>query len=144
MPDRPGSRAKPLIIRTLQTLHWRLWHGQVEGARDAVKRIEKLLRAFDINFSLARTTIPAKRLQTAIRNVSDYIENQASFLVNYARRQRQGLPIGTATTEGLANNLVNQRMNKLQQMRWSAPVAHAVVTLRTHYINADHSKAIAA
>jgi hypothetical protein len=64
---------KRLTIRTLQALLWRLWHGQVQGAREAVKRIEKLLRAFDINFSLARTTIPAKRLQTAVRNLSDYI-----------------------------------------------------------------------
>jgi hypothetical protein len=29
-------------------------------------------------------------------------------------------------------------------MHWSAPVARTVMMLRTHYISADHSKAIAA
>jgi hypothetical protein len=106
------ARAKPLIARTLQPLHWRLWHSQVDSAGDTFKHTEKLLRVFEINFSLARTAIPAKRLTTALKNVSDYIESQVSYLVNYGQRQRQGLQIGTAITEGLANNLVNHRMNK--------------------------------
>jgi len=37
--------------------------------------------------------------------------------VNYGLRHSQGKPIVTSTTEGLANTLVNRRMNKLQQMR---------------------------
>lgn len=42
------------------------------------------------------------------------------------------------TTEGLVNNLVNQRMNKLQQMRWSAAGVHAVVVVRAYHINATN------
>ena len=56
--------------------------------------------------------------------------------VDYARRQRAGKPVGTSTSEGLANALVNRRMNKLQQMRWSAAGAHAVVTMRVDAMNA--------
>jgi hypothetical protein len=62
----------------------------------------------------------------------DYIHWQSAHLVNYGLRQRQGLAIGTSTTEGLANALVN----KLQQMRWSAKGAHAVITVRAHHLNA--------
>jgi len=40
-------------------------------------------------------------------------------MVNYAERHRAGLRVGTAITEGTANFLVNRRMNKSQQMRWS-------------------------
>ena len=130
------SRARPLIAKTLDSLHWRLWHGNVDGARDAVKRIAKLLRPFDIGITRARTAIPAKRLQTAMGKLGDYIEGQSAHLVNYGLRYRQGQSIGTATTEGLANTLVNRRMNKLQQMRWSAAGAHAVVVVRAHHINA--------
>jgi len=36
----------------------------------------------------------------------------------------------------LANALTNRRINKLQQMRWSAVVAHAVVALRVDAMNA--------
>ena len=60
-------------------------------------------------------------------------------LVDYGLRYRQGKSIGTASTEGLANTLVNRRMNKLQQMRWSAAGAHAVVVVRAHHINAANA-----
>ncbi|WP_079731658.1 hypothetical protein [Novosphingobium mathurense] len=52
-----------------------------------------------------------------------------------AYRHRAGKPIGTATTESLANSLVNKRMDKSQQMRWSAQGAQAVITLRSAHIN---------
>jgi hypothetical protein len=129
-------RAAPLIAKTLDSLHWRLWHGNVDGAREAVKRIARLLRPFAIGTTRARTAIPAKRLQTAMGKLGDYIEGQSAHLVDYGLRYRQGKSIGTASTEGLANTLVNRRMNKLQQMRWSAAGAHAVVVVRAHHINA--------
>ncbi len=48
-----------------------------------------------------------------------YLASQSAWLVNYAERYRAGLRVGTAITEGTANFLVNRRMNKLQQLRWS-------------------------
>jgi hypothetical protein len=86
----------------------------------AMKRVLKLLEAFDIDRTRARSELPAKRLRSAMGKLRDYIHGQSAHLVNYGLRQRQGLAIGTSTTEGLANALVNKRMNKLQQMRWSA------------------------
>jgi hypothetical protein len=77
-------------------------------------------------------------------HISSYIESQAAFLVNYGKRQREGLPIGTATTEGLANSLVNQRMNKRQQMRWSLEGANAIVTVRVHHMNVNAMMNVAA
>lgn len=49
---------------------------------------------------------------------------------------RAGQPVGTSTSESLAIALMNRRMNKLQQMRWSAAGAHAVVTVRIDAMNA--------
>jgi len=40
-------------------------------------------------------------------------------MVNYAERHRADLRVGTAITEGTANFLINRRMNKSQQMRWT-------------------------
>jgi hypothetical protein len=48
-----------------------------------------------------------------------YLTSQSAWLVNYAKRHRAGLRVGTAITEGTANFLVSRRMNKSQQMRWS-------------------------
>jgi hypothetical protein len=47
------------------------------------------------------------------------VTDQSDWLVDYAERHRAGLRVGTAITEGTANFLVNRRMNKSQQMRWS-------------------------
>src|SRR3954468_15483320 len=48
-----------------------------------------------------------------------YLTSQSAWLVNYAKRDRAGLRVGTTLTEAAANFLVNQRMTKSQQMRWS-------------------------
>jgi hypothetical protein len=37
------KRAQPLIAKTLDSLHWKLWHGDIEGAMQAMKRVLKLL-----------------------------------------------------------------------------------------------------
>ena len=49
---------------------------------------------------------------------------------NYAERHRAGLRVGTAITEGTANFLVNRRMNKSQQMRWSRQGANLPLQVR--------------
>ena len=56
---------------------------------------------------------------TALREIDRYLTSQSAWLVNYAERHRAGLRVGTSITEGTANFLVNRRMNKSQQMRWS-------------------------
>ncbi len=104
-------------------------------------RVFKLLEPFDIGRMRAQTVLAAKRLRTAMTKLRDYIEGQSAHLVNYGLRHRQGKPIETSTTEGLANTLANQRMNKLQQMRWSAAGAHAVITVRAHHFNSCEAAA---
>ena len=48
-----------------------------------------------------------------------HLASQSAWLVNYAERHRAGLWVGTAITKGTANFLVNRRMSRSQQMRWS-------------------------
>jgi hypothetical protein len=136
-------RARPLIAKALESLHWRLWHGHVDGACQAMARVFKLLQPFAIDRTRATIALAAKRLGTAMGKLRDYIEGQSAHLVDYGLRHRQGQSIGTATTEGLANSLVNQRRDKLQQMRWSAKGAHAVITLRARHFNLLENAAIA-
>jgi hypothetical protein len=130
-------RALPAIRRLLDSLHWRLWHGQTTRGRRALSLIERRLEAFDIRCNRPdRSAVPARRLRTAMTNLREYVDGQSSYLVDYAQRQRAGKPVGTSASEGLANALVNRRMNKLQQMRWSAAGAHAVVIMRVDAMNA--------
>jgi hypothetical protein len=57
------------------------------------------------------------KLWRALCEADKYLRGQSTRLVNYAKRYRAGLRVGTSMTEGTANFLVNRRMNKAQQMR---------------------------
>jgi hypothetical protein len=64
-----------------------------------------------------------------------YLTGQSDWMVNYADRHGAGLRVGTAITEGTANFLVNSRMNKLQQMRWSRRGADLLLQVRCAVYN---------
>ena len=78
---------------------------------------------------------PSRKVWHALREVDDYLSGQSSRLVNYALRHRVGLRIGTAVTEGTANFLVNRRMNKMQQMRWTRRGADVLLQVRCAVYN---------
>src|SRR3954466_733477 len=60
---------------------------------------------------------------------------QSDWLVNYAERHRAGQRVGTSRTEGTANFLVNRRMNKSQQMRWTRHGADRLLQVRRAVYN---------
>jgi len=70
-----------------------------------------------------------------LRALDGYLTGQSARLVNYAERHRAGLRVGTAITEGTANVLVNCRMNKSQQMRWSRRGADLLLQVRCAVYN---------
>jgi hypothetical protein len=78
---------------------------------------------------------PSRKLWTALRALNKYLTGQSAWLVNYAGRHRAGLRVGTAITEGTANFLVNRRMNKSQQMRWSRGGADLLLQVRCAVYN---------
>jgi hypothetical protein len=70
-----------------------------------------------------------------LQALDDYLTGQSDWLVNYAERHRAGVRVGTAITEGTANFLVNRRMNKSQQMRWSRRGADLLLQVRCAVYN---------
>jgi len=70
-----------------------------------------------------------------VRALDGDLTGQSAWLVNYAERHRAGLRVGTAITEGTANVLVNRRMNKAQQMRWSRRGADLLLQVRCAVYN---------
>jgi len=82
-----------------------------------------------------KSIAPSRKLWTALRALNKYLIGQSAWLVNYAERQRAGLRVGTAITEGTANFLVNRRMNKRQQMRWSRRGADLLLQVRCAVYN---------
>jgi hypothetical protein len=116
-PDR--VTAKATIVAEVERLHWRIWNGKAKNAQRSINRIRKVMHVFKGEHSQGVKGVASRKLWHALHAIDQYLRGQAAWLVNYAKRFRAGERVGTSITEGTANFLVNRRMNKSQQMRWS-------------------------
>jgi len=132
-PDR--VTAKAVIVAEVERLHWRIWNGKAKNAQRSIKRIRKIMHVFKGEHSHGAKGVPSRKLWHALHAVDKYLRGQAAWLVNYAKRYRAGLRVGTSITEGTANFLVNRRMNKSQQMRWSRDGADLLLQVRCAVYN---------
>jgi hypothetical protein len=123
-PDR--VTAKAAIVAEVERLHWRIWNGKAKNAQRSIKRVRKVMHVFKGERSHGAKGVASRKLWHALH---------AAWLVNYAKRFRAGLRVGTSITEGTANFLVNRRMNKSQQMRWSRTGADLLLQVRCAVYN---------
>jgi hypothetical protein len=134
--DEPGRmQAKTLIVPEVERLRWRIWNGKAKNAQRSIHRIRKFMHLFKGERGHRTTGVPSRKLWAALHEVDRYLNSQSNWLVNYAKRYRAGLRVGTSVTEGTANFLVNRRMNKSQQMRWSRRVADLLLQVRCAVYN---------
>ncbi len=133
--DPARVAAKAVIVEEVERLHWRIWNGKAKDAQISIDRIRAVMHHFQGEPDQRRSTAPSRKLWTALRALDGYLTGQSAWLVNYAERHRAGLRVGTAITEGTANFLVNRRMNKSQQMRWSRRGADLLLQVRCAVYN---------
>jgi hypothetical protein len=133
--DPARAAAKPVIVPEVERLHWRIWNGKAKNARKSLDRIRPVMHHFRGDRDSRKSIASSRRLWTALRALNKYLTGQSAWLVNYAERHRAGLRVGTAITEGTANFLVNRRMNKSQQMRWSRRGADLLLQVRCAVYN---------
>jgi hypothetical protein len=133
--DQAQRTAKAVIIEAVERLRWRLWHGKVKNARDAIARIRAVMRAYRGARARRRKESVPRQFWAALLGFDGYLRGQSAWLVNYAARHRAGLRVGTSITEGAANHIVNRRMNKSQQMRWSRRGADLLLQVRCAVYN---------
>jgi hypothetical protein len=131
-PER--ENAKAVIVMEIDRLHWRIWNGKAKDARITLERIRQVMPVFRGDGDRKRDP-SSRRLWAALREIDCYLTSQSAWLVNYAERHRAGLRVGTSITEGTANFLVNRRMNKSQQMRWSRRGADLLLQVRCAVLN---------
>jgi hypothetical protein len=134
--DEPSRvAAKTVIVAEVERLHWRLWNGKAANARISIDRTHAVMHHFKGEPGMRKSIAPSRKLWTALHALDGYLIGQSDWLVNYAERHRVGLRVGTAITEGTANFLVNRRMNKSQQMRWSRRGADLLLQVRCTVYN---------
>jgi hypothetical protein len=132
-PERVAAKA--VIVAEVERLHWRLWNGKAKNARTSIDRIRAVMHHFRGERGERMSITPARKLWAALQALDGYLTSQSDWTVNYAQRHRAGLRVGTAITEGTANFLVNRRMNKSQQMRWSRRGADLLLQVRCAVYN---------
>jgi hypothetical protein len=133
--DPARVKAKVVIVTEVERLHWRIWNGKAKNARKSIARIRTVMHHFRGEPSSRKSMAPSRKLWAALHALDGYLSGQSAWLVNYAERHRAGLRVGTAITEGTANFLVNRRMNKSQQMRWSRRGADLLLQVRCAIYN---------
>ena len=129
------DHAKTIIVAEVERLHWRIWNGKATDAQLTLDRIRAVMPAFQGEAGRGSKSPPARRLWTALRAIDRYLSSQSAWLTNYAERHRAGQRVGTTLTEAAANFLVNARMNKSQQMRWSRRGADRLLQVRCAVLN---------
>jgi hypothetical protein len=128
--DDPAQvAAKAVIVEEVDRLHWRLWNGKARDAQISIDRIRAVMHHFRDEQAQRKPIAPSRKLWTALHALDRYLTGQSEWLVNYAERHRAGLRVGTA------NFLVNRRMNKSQQMRWSRRGADLLLQVRCAVYN---------
>jgi hypothetical protein len=136
LADEPArKKAKVTIVAEVERLHWRNWNGNAKNARKTFDRIRKVMHLYKGERRHRTQGVASRKLLHALHEIDKYLRSQSARLVNYAARYRAGMRIGTAVTEGTANFLVNGRMSKSRQMRWSRRGPDPVLQVRCAFYN---------
>jgi hypothetical protein len=94
--------AKAVIVAEVERLRWRIWNGKPKNAQRSIKRIRKVMHVFKGEHSQGAKSVAPRKPWHALRAVDKYLRGQAAWLVDYAKRYRAGLRVGTSITEGTA------------------------------------------
>jgi hypothetical protein len=116
-------------------LRWHFWHASFAKAEAKLQRNVTLCRV--VGAETAGFQSRLKHLDWRVREFFDYLDNNKGTLLDYGKRHRAGKPISTAMAESAVNQVVNARMCKRQQMRWSPRGAHLLAQVRCAVINGD-------
>jgi hypothetical protein len=113
----------------VERLRHLLWNGYHEEAGETLGRIASWAETA-ISLNGGAVQAKAGRLVAHCTELRGYIENNEGALIDYGQRYRAGKPISSSRAESTVNHLVNARMNKRRQMRWSPRGAHHVLQVR--------------
>ncbi|BDC45434.1 hypothetical protein PTKU15_87310 [Paraburkholderia terrae] len=127
--------ARRVLISRVDKLRWCFWHAKLEKAKDRMQGILLLCRV--IVAETPGVVESLAQLDYRTRELVEYVEANGGSTINYGARHRPGKPISTATAESAVNQVLNQRMCKRQQMRWSPIGAHLLAQVRCAVINGD-------
>lgn len=106
------------IAALVETLRWRIWHGQTDRALDALDILFRFAMRLR-EYTYGQTNDAALSVASRALDLATYLSHNLSAIANYGHRRQQGKAVSTSRAEGLVNEIANVRMGKKQRMRWS-------------------------
>jgi hypothetical protein len=136
----PDERARlNRYRRNLRSVRWNLWHhGRSWYARwmIALSRLGAQLLSHRNELEAAGHDVA--RIEDAYKRFEElerYVYSNIGSLMDYGQAWRDGERVSTANIESTVNQLINQRMCKKRQMRWSRLGAQLMLHVRTAHLN---------
>ncbi|MBE0548088.1 MAG: ISKra4 family transposase [Rubrivivax sp.] len=131
-------REPPAIIQQCGRM-WRkvrdaLWRGRGEKAIELVRTLIVSLKE-EVPFLPAFYAGCAMTAAGAAAALLKFLVNNRRDLIDYQRARMAGRRISSASAESVMNHLVNSRMSKRQQMRWSIKGAHCLLQTRVELLD---------
>jgi hypothetical protein len=125
----------------LRSIHRHLWHGDTDYVVASVGRLANFLEASPPR----KRQLPEdlQRVCRLLRELWHYLWRYQEEIFSYSHERQLARGVSTAPVESAINSLVNHRMNKRQQMSWSARGAAAVLGIRVAGVNGDLPHALA-
>jgi hypothetical protein len=141
----PRSETEQYTKKALQTyvnkLRWCFWHANAAKAEQRVRQISLLCRI--VVPQTPRFARSLEQLDYRLSELFAYLESNHGSTIAYGKHYREHKPISTAMAESAVNQVVNARMCKCQQMRWTPRGAH-LSQVRYAVINGDPATKLAA
>ena len=132
---RPMEASRASIIRKVERLRWRLWHGKSGAISNTRRELTMDLRTYRGDPDQAGWKRSGSKLRQSIDKLEDYLNSHKTKMIDYGARQSSGRRVSTSLVEGGADFIVNARMARKQHMRWSNRGAFQVLQARTADIN---------
>ena len=127
--EKLPARDQDRLSESMDSVKWRLWHGRAAGA---ITRLHSMLGV------MARLSVEeavVKRMTKLSTELLRYLQNNADSIPDYGQRYRAGERISTSFVESAVNQIIDKRMSKSQQMRWSPQGAHWLLQVRTSVLD---------
>ena len=127
--------AKAAICDGIERIRWKLWHGHPYAMRDGMEQMREALSQYHYERRHQYKPTPSRVVRSGLFALEQYVSGQEAWTTDYGTRWRSGQRVGPSIAEGMAENLVNRRMNESQHMRWSRNGALHLLQVRAATIN---------
>jgi hypothetical protein len=130
--DEPARvAAKAVTVEQVERLHWRLWNGKAKDAQISIDRIRAVMHHFQGETGMRISIAPSRKTLDRVARAGWIFHGPERLDGQLRRATPCRIPSGYRDHRGDGQFfLVNHRMNKLQQMRWSRRGANLLLQVR--------------